>query len=120
MFAVNEVKYFLGNVDIKKRWCCLVDVSQFNVSKWIRRREAERIVRKCNQYSFCLLQFLFLERGKCGGGGWGGRLFEATRLSTFPPYRMGAYWKWAQIRGWVLNQINSVSSTKMNVQISSL
>ena len=63
MFAVNKVQYYLGNVDSKKRRCCLVDISLCNVSEWIRRREAERIVRKYNQYSFCILQF-FSERGE--------------------------------------------------------
>ena len=28
------------------------------------------------------------------GGGWGGRLFEAGRLLTFPAFRMGAYSRW--------------------------
>ena len=28
MFAVNKVQYYLGNVEGKKRWCFLVDVSQ--------------------------------------------------------------------------------------------
>ena len=44
----------------------------------------------------------------CGGGG-DGRLFEAGRLLTFPTYRVGAYSRWALIRGWALNQINTVS-----------
>ena len=30
----------------------------------------------------------------------GGRLFEAVRLLTFSAFRMGAYSKWALIRGW--------------------
>ena len=34
--------------------------------------------------------------------GWGGRLFEAGRLLTFSAFRMGAYSRWALIRGWVL------------------
>ena len=40
--------------------------------------------------------------------GWGGRLFEAGRLLTFPAFRMGAYSRWALIRGWVLIRINTV------------
>ena len=40
--------------------------------------------------------------------GWGGRLFEAGRLLTFSAFRMGAYSRWALIRGWALIQINTV------------
>ena len=36
------------------------------------------------------------------------RLFEAGRLLTFPTYRVGAYSRWALIRGWALNRINTV------------
>ena len=32
----------------------------------------------------------------------GGRLFEAGRLITFSAFRMGAYSRWALIRGWAL------------------
>ncbi len=39
----------------------------------------------------------------------GGRLFEARRLLTFPTYRVGACSRWALIRGWALNRINTVS-----------
>ena len=39
---------------------------------------------------------------------WGGRLFEAGRLLTFSAFRMGAYSRWALIRGWVLIRINTV------------
>ena len=38
--------------------------------------------------------------------GWGGRLFEAGRLLTFSAFRMGAYSRWALIRGWALIRIN--------------
>ena len=41
--------------------------------------------------------------------GWGGLLFEAGRLLTFPACRMGAYSRWALIRGWALIRINTVS-----------
>ena len=38
-----------------------------------------------------------------------GRLFEAGRLSTFSAFRMGAHdSRWALIRGWALNRINTV------------
>ena len=37
------------------------------------------------------------------------RLFEAGRLLTFLTYRMGAYSRWALIRGWALNRINTVN-----------
>ena len=40
--------------------------------------------------------------------GWGGRLFEAGRLLTFSALRMGAYSRWALIRGWALIRINTV------------
>ena len=55
-----------------------------------------------------------VEGGRClslsgkGGGGWGGRLFEAVRLSTFSAFRMGAYSRWALTRGWALIRINTV------------
>ena len=39
---------------------------------------------------------------------WGGRLFEAGRLLTFSVFRMGAYSRWALIRGWALIRINTV------------
>ena len=41
---------------------------------------------------------------------WGesGRLFEAGRLLTFPAFRMGAYSRWALIRGWAPIRINTV------------
>ena len=43
-----------------------------------------------------------------GGGGGGGRLFEAGRLLTFSAFRMGAYSRWALIRGWAFIRINTV------------
>ena len=46
--------------------------------------------------------------------GWGGRLFEAGRLLTFSAFRMGAYSRWALIRGWVLIRINTVLPGKEN------
>ena len=41
---------------------------------------------------------------------WGGsgRLFEAGRLLTFSAFRMGAYSRWALIRGWAPIRINTV------------
>ena len=39
---------------------------------------------------------------------WGGRLFDAGRLLTFSAFRRGAYSRWALIRGWALNRINTV------------
>ena len=44
--------------------------------------------------------------------GRGGRLFEAGRLLTFSTFRMGAYSRWALIRGWALIRINTVSRVK--------
>ena len=52
---------------------------------------------------YLLLEFLW------EGVGWGARLFEAGRLSTFSAFRMDAYWRWALIRGWALNRINTVN-----------
>ena len=43
-----------------------------------------------------------------GLGEPGGRLFEAGRLLTFSAFRMGAYSRWALIRGWALIRINTV------------
>ena len=40
--------------------------------------------------------------------GWGGRLFEAGCLLTFSAFGMGAYSRWALIRGWALIRINTV------------
>ena len=38
----------------------------------------------------------------------GGCLFEAGRLLTFSAFRMGAYSRWALIRGWALIRITTV------------
>ena len=38
----------------------------------------------------------------------GERSFEAGRLLTFSAFRMGAYSRWALIRGWALIRINTV------------
>ena len=46
--------------------------------------------------------------------GWGGRLFEAGCLLTFSAFRMGAYSRWALIRGWALIRINTVLPGKEN------
>ena len=40
---------------------------------------------------------------------WGGRLIEAGPLSTFSVFSMGAYSRWALIRGWALIRINTVT-----------
>ena len=40
--------------------------------------------------------------------GWAGRLFEAGSLSNFSAFRMGAYSRWALIRGWALIRRNTV------------
>ena len=40
--------------------------------------------------------------------GWGGRLFEVGRVLTFSAFRMGAYSRWALIRGWALIRVNTV------------
>ena len=39
----------------------------------------------------------------------GGRLFEAERLLTFSAFRMGAYSRWAVVRGWALIRMNTVT-----------
>ena len=48
--------------------------------------------------------------------GWGGCLFEAGCLLTFSAFRMGAYSRWALIRGWALIRINTVSQVKRTSQ----
>ena len=45
----------------------------------------------------------------------GGRLFEAGRLLTFSAFRMGAYSRWALIRGWALIRINTVLCGRKNL-----
>ena len=50
-----------------------------------------------------------------GGIGEGGRLFEAGRLLTFSAFSMGAYSRWALIRGWALIRINTVVDRKGNI-----
>ena len=47
------------------------------------------------------------------GVGWGGQLFEAGRLLTFSAFGMGAYSRWALIRGWALIRINTVFKLKL-------
>ena len=55
-----------------------------------------------------LIFYLFIFLGG-GVGVGGGCLFNAGHLLTFPTYRVGAYSRWALlIRGWALNQINTV------------
>ena len=46
------------------------------------------------QVSYYLLWEILWE-----GVGWGGRSFEAGRLLTFSAFSMGAYSRWALIRG---------------------
>ena len=57
-------------------------------------------------FIYLFIVFFFL------GGGGDGRLFEAGRLLTFPTYRVGAYSRWALIRGWAPNRINTVLGKK--------
>ena len=45
----------------------------------------------------------------------GGRFFEAGRLLTFSTFRVGAYSRWALIRDWALNQINTVFPLKRGI-----
>ena len=54
------------------------------------------------------------------GGKWGGRLFEAGRLLTFSAFRMGAYSRWALIRGWALIRINTVFLVHINDALLSI
>ena len=62
------------------------------------------------------LKVLF--RGGVVGGG--GRLFEAGRLLNFSTFRVGAYSRWALIRGWALNRINTVSVVATFLVVSSM
>ena len=52
------------------------------------------------------------------GEGGGGRLFEAGCLLTFSAFRMGAYSRWALIRGWALIRINTVRTNIFTSKIS--
>ena len=52
------------------------------------------------------------------GRGGGGRLFEAGRLLTFSAFGIGAYSKWALIRGWAPIRINTVIQGKYFVNHS--
>ena len=56
------------------------------------------------------------------GGRWGGggRLLEAGCLLNFSAFRMGAYSRWALIRGWALIRINTVIRDKTNIPFSFL
>ena len=60
-----------------------------------------------------LIQFQFKFQSHFHSSGWGGggRLFEAGCLLTFSAFRMGAYSRWALIRGWALIRINTVHPT---------
>ena len=42
------------------------------------------------------------------GGAGCGSLFEPGRLLTFSAFRMGAYSRWALIRGWAFTRINAI------------
>ena len=55
--------------------------------------------------------------GRRRGSGGGGRLFEAGRLLTFSAFRMGAYLRWALIRGWALIRINTVTKEFKKYQV---
>ena len=61
--------------------------------------------RKLRLREGLLLSYWSLCGREWGGGGC---LFEAGRLLTFSAFRMGAYWRWALIRGWALIRINTV------------
>ena len=52
--------------------------------------------------------------GVAGMWGGGGRLFERGRLLTFSAFRMGAYSRWALIRGWALIRINTVFANRLS------
>ena len=52
------------------------------------------------------LSLIVRRRGWAPGAG--GRLFGAGRLLTFSAFGMGAYSRWALIRGWALIRINTV------------
>ena len=63
------------------------------------------------QYFVCVGGVRWVGVGACfslSGKGRGGRLFEAGCLLTFSASRMGAYSRWALIRGWALIRIHTV------------
>ena len=50
----------------------------------------------------------------------GGCLFEVGRLLTFSAFRMGAYSRWALIRGWALIRINTVVNNLFYFEMSGM
>ena len=52
---------------------------------------------------------MFFVGGGGGGEGWSGRLFEGGRLLTFWTFSVGVYSRWALIRRWAVNRINTVN-----------
>ena len=69
-----------------------------------------RTLRLRGSLLLVLIQFQFQSHYRSSR--WGGRLFEAGRLLTFSAFRMGAYSRWALIRGWALIRINTVINKK--------
>ena len=67
-----------------------------------------RVVRLIRIYSLKWVGWRWALFSVWLGGGGGGRLFEAGRLSTFSAFKIGAYSRWVLIRGWVLIRINTV------------
>ena len=96
LFSTSVVVYFATkHANTKKRRC--------NKSKvCVKYSEENSIFGRVSYY--LLFEFLW------EGVGWGVRLFEAGHLLTFSAFRMGAYSRWALIRGWALIRINMVST----------
>ena len=56
----------------------------------------------------CLFEVGSLKSTFGGWGGGSGHLLEAGRLLTFSTFWVGAYSRWAFIRGWALKRVNTV------------
>ena len=91
-FATKQCMVITKSEDVTKQGFCTI------------LPEENSVLGRVSYY--ILLEFLW------EGVGWGGRLFEAGRLLTFSAFRVGAYSRWALIRGWALIRINTVLINK--------
>ena len=74
-----------------------------------KMQQSKVSVKYSEEYSvFGRVSYYLLVEFLWKGVGWGGRLFVAGCLLVFSAFRMGAYSRWALIRGWALSRINTV------------
>ena len=115
------LNFWTFRVGAYSRWV-LIKFSPFSASVvclfWNRKIDGNNKTRRCNKARFLsttlkktpssgkslisLIQFQF--QSHCHSSGWAG----GGRLSTFSAFKMGAYSRWALIRGWALIRINTV------------